>query len=47
MADVRWLMARFTQSSGFMLKVKRAIGYTISHRPTIKQLNNQQLNIIT
>ena len=44
MADGLWLMARFTQSSGFTLRVKRAIGYTISHRPTIKQLNNQQFN---
>ena len=45
MADSLWLMARFTQSSGFTPWVKRAISYRpLDIGQTIKRLNNQQFN---
>ena len=45
MADSLWLMARFTQSSGFTPWVKRAISYRpLAIGQTIKRFNNQQFN---
>ena len=45
MADGLWLMARFTQSSGFTPWVKRVISYRpLAIGQTIKRFNNQQFN---
>ena len=45
MADSLWLMARFTQSSGFTPWVKRVISYRpLAIGQTIKRFNNQQFN---